>query len=257
MKFDLHCHTTEGSIDARIHIREYAEILKSKGFDGMLVTDHDSYRGYEHWLKHRDEMPEGFIVLKGIEYDTCDAGHVLVIMPDDVHLSILTVRGMKLEVLIKLVHSYGGVLGLAHPFGMQGASCMYYGRFLKNMHLIKDVDFLEGFNTCETIRSNVLARSLADRYGLQCTGGSDSHVAKYVGTAYTEFDRPITCNNDLIAAVKEYGIADFGGVERRYLKKHHKRYSATATWSFRTYNQSLGLIFKPYRVVKLKALGIC
>ena len=46
MKFDMHCHTKAGSIDAKVPLERYIEILKEKGFGGMLVTDHDSYRGY-------------------------------------------------------------------------------------------------------------------------------------------------------------------------------------------------------------------
>ena len=41
------------------------------------------------------------------------------------------------------------------------------------------------------------------KYGKPCFGGSDSHKEEYVGMAFTEFDREITCNNDLIACVKE------------------------------------------------------
>lgn len=85
MKFDMHCHTREGSIDSHVAIREYITILKSRGFGGMLVTDHDSYRGYRYWEKHQDTMPDDFVVLKGIEYDTRDAGHFIVIMPDGVN----------------------------------------------------------------------------------------------------------------------------------------------------------------------------
>ena len=83
MKFDMHCHTKEGSPDGRIPIKEYILELKKQGFDGMLVSDHNSYNGYRYWKKHREEMPE-FIVLKGIEYDTIDAGHILVILPTGV-----------------------------------------------------------------------------------------------------------------------------------------------------------------------------
>ena len=45
MKFDLHCHTKEGSIDSKVTIERYIEILKDKGFDGFLITDHKSYNG--------------------------------------------------------------------------------------------------------------------------------------------------------------------------------------------------------------------
>ena len=68
MKFDMHCHTKEGSIDAKVPVEEYIGLLKEQGFGGMLITDHDSYKGYRAWYKtvkgkkHRD-----FVVLRGIE----------------------------------------------------------------------------------------------------------------------------------------------------------------------------------------------
>lgn len=34
------------------------------------------------------------MVLKGVEYDTCDCGHILVIMPFGVKLKILELRGL-------------------------------------------------------------------------------------------------------------------------------------------------------------------
>ena len=47
----MHCHTAEGSIDARVGIVDYVTELINKGVDGMLVTDHNSYRGYEYWQR--------------------------------------------------------------------------------------------------------------------------------------------------------------------------------------------------------------
>ena len=92
MKFDMHCHTRAGSIDSKVETARYIELLKEQGFDGMLITDHDSYKGYYDWLSTRDSMPDeikDFVVLKGVEYDTKDAGHFIVILPDHVHLHVL------------------------------------------------------------------------------------------------------------------------------------------------------------------------
>ena len=84
--FDMHCHTREGSFDAHVPLSQYASILKEKGFAGMVVTDHDSYQGYYHYADNKDifPIPDDFVILKGIEYDTRNAGHILVIMPDAV-----------------------------------------------------------------------------------------------------------------------------------------------------------------------------
>ena len=45
MKFDMHCHTKEGSLDGKVKIERFIEILMEKGYQGMLVTDHNSYNG--------------------------------------------------------------------------------------------------------------------------------------------------------------------------------------------------------------------
>ena len=34
MKFDMHCHTKEGSTDGRVVIEEYIQRLRSMGFGG-------------------------------------------------------------------------------------------------------------------------------------------------------------------------------------------------------------------------------
>jgi len=252
LKFDMHCHTKEGSIDGKVPVARYAELLKDEGFDGMLVTDHDSYKGYQWSADNREQMPADFMVLMGVEYDTKDSGHFLVIMPDGIKLKALQIRGMSIELLIQLVHHFGGILGPAHPFGMRSSSAMLFSKLAKDPHLIREFDFIEGFNTCETIQANQLAQKLADKYNKQCFGGTDAHKEEYIGMGFTDFDRDITCNNDLIACVKDGGVAAFGGTERKLLLRHMKRYSLTATYGFRGYNRLLGLVFTPYRRSKVR-----
>ena len=86
----MHCHTHEGSVDSKIGVEEYIRILKEKGYDGMLITDHDTYNGYRYWKEHlKGKKYKDFVVLKGIEYDTNNSGHMLVVMPENVKLRIL------------------------------------------------------------------------------------------------------------------------------------------------------------------------
>ena len=49
MKIDMHCHVKEGSLDSKVSLDEYITILKANGFEGMLITDHDTYKGYRYW----------------------------------------------------------------------------------------------------------------------------------------------------------------------------------------------------------------
>ena len=75
MKFDMHCHTKEGSMDGKVMIEEYIKKLKEKGFGGMLVSDHNSYDGYREWRDSiKGKNHTDFVVLKGVEYDTIRRG---------------------------------------------------------------------------------------------------------------------------------------------------------------------------------------
>ena len=68
MKFDMHCHTKEGSPDGKVPVEEFIDILIENGYDGMLVTDHDSYNGYRAWRRNPVcQRKQDFTVLRGIE----------------------------------------------------------------------------------------------------------------------------------------------------------------------------------------------
>lgn len=212
MKFDMHCHTQEGSIDAKIPIEEYISLLKEQGFDGMLVTDHDSYNGYRYWARNiRGKKHKDFVVLKGIEYDTFDAGHIIVVMPENVQLKILELRGLPVKLLIDIVHFHGGILGPAHPCGEKFLSMFSTGFFKHYRHIAYQFDFIEGFNSCEPPESNKGARQVARQYRKQCFGGSDSHKADNVGLAYTKFDADIRRESDLIYYIQNGGRTRCGG----------------------------------------------
>ncbi|MFV0528581.1 MAG: PHP-associated domain-containing protein [Lachnospiraceae bacterium] len=244
MRFDLHCHTKNGSIDGRIAIEDYVKLLQSKGFQGMLVTDHNSYKGYRTWkkLKEANDRYADFVVLKGVEYDTLDAGHMIVVMPDKVNLPILEIRGLPLSLLIGIVHRYDGIIGPAHPFGAKYVSVMASKKLQKSKQLIHRFDFIEAFNSCELPDSNVQARKLAMQYHKPTFGGSDSHQEKYVGTAYTDIDADIRCRNDFIQAVKEGRILGCGGQEREPVRqgKMYKLIPTKAGWI--AYNRGLAIV---------------
>ena len=162
MKMDMHCHTKEGSIDGKVSIEEYIGLLEEKGFGGMLITDHNSYKGYRHWRDHiKGKSHKDFVVLKGIEYDTSNAGHILVIMPEGMKLRILELRGMPVSLLITFVHAFGGILGPAHPCGEKYMSLANTRYYRKNRAVLAKFDFIEGFNSCEPVQANSEAMKLA------------------------------------------------------------------------------------------------
>lgn len=256
MKFDMHCHVREGSIDSKVRLRQWIELLQAKGFGGMLITDHDSYRGYKYWKKHRDEMPDDFVVLKGIEYDTRDAGHFLVIMPSYVDMKLLKTRGMRVEMLTRLVHHFGGILGPAHPFGMKSSSAMFFKKLKTDPGIMENFDFVEGLNRCELPEANEKAQELAEAYGLPCIAGSDAHHSSEIGSVYTDFGRDITSTDDLIECIKAGDIREIGGKEREFQKKFRKRYWLATTVGFIVLNRTISLLHKPYRRDTAQSLGL-
>lgn len=206
MKFDMHCHTKEGSLDGKIPVGEFILRLQDKGFEGMLITDHNSYKGYRFWKQHiSGGKLKDFVVLKGIEYDTIDAGHILVIMPDDVDLKILELKGLPVQFLIEIVHKNGGILGPAHPCGQKYVSILNTRKHKNQLAVMDRFDFLEGFNACESKESNRQAQEIADRFGLPAFGGSDAHRADCAGLGYTVFSERITSCSELIALVRKMG----------------------------------------------------
>lgn len=222
-------------------------------FDGFMISDHNSYKGCKAWDAIKDDPRyRNFCVIRGIEYDTKDAGHILVIMPDGLYLRILSIRGMRCSKLIKIVHFFGGILGPAHPFGVASSSLMGFKNM--NMRLMRKFDFIETFNTCESPESNRRAVILAEDCGVPTFAGSDSHVSEYIGMACTEIDADIRCNNDLIAAVKSGTKITAGGTERGESKKAKKKEHWIGILSFKLYNRGIAKLISPYRKIKRRTL---
>lgn len=256
MKLDMHCHTMEGSSDAHVSIEEYINILREQGFDGMLVTDHDSYNGYRYYKKHLSKKITDFVVLKGIEYDTVDAGHMIIIMPEKVKLKILEHKGLPVRILIHIVHQYGGIIGPAHPCGEPNLSIFATGKFKKReLSIASRFDFIEGFNSGEDKESNERAMEIARQYDKPVTGGSDSHKQDCVGLAYTILSENIRTEDELIEYFKECKHTECGG--EKYLgtiKEHLGRWNKFLVYGFWPYNKVGALVHHKPRKRELKSI---
>lgn len=254
MKIDMHCHTKEGSLDGKIPIARYIELLQSHGIGGMLVSDHNSYNGYRYWKNHREEMPSDFVVLKGIEYDTIDAGHILVILPTGVKVPLLELRGMPVSLLIDIVHRHGGILGPAHPCGEKFLSLTNNRKFRKQKSVMERFDFVETFNSCESEQSNEGAMLLAQAYGKPGFGGSDSHRPDCVGTAYTCLCENIRSETDLINYILSGNPTSTGGCYYHGTTKEKiGKMNHLLVFSFWFYNKGGGLLRKHKRTAALRA----
>lgn len=257
MKFDLHCHTKEGSIDSKVSIGEYIDRYRELGYDGFMITDHNSYKGCLSWrlmnALHKYENMDDFTVLCGIEYDTKDAGHVLVVLPDGVYMPVLRIRGMRAKKLANIVHRHGGILGLAHPYGIPSSSAMSFK--LMNENILKHMDFIEVFNTCENELSNKRAAVLAEECGLPGFAGTDAHNARFIGMAATEIEWDIHCNNDLIAAVGAGAPIRTEGTVREETLKGRAKEMWFSQLGYKIYNRGLGKIKMPQRRYMIRKMN--
>ena len=218
VKYDLHCHSSEGSTDARFPIGEHCRVLKEHGYGGLLITDHDSYQGYEAY-RRTGQKDDDFVVLRGIEYDTLEYGHVIVVLPNDAPqelYALLEHRGRPLAKLIKLVHGFGGILGPAHPFGEVFLSFAKTKPWKKQekKQFMEQFDFLEGYNACESEEDNYSARLLAHYFKLPMIAGTDAHAEDYLGKACTYLPDWIKTEDDFISYYKEGNYPKIWG--RRY-----------------------------------------
>ncbi|MCD7865795.1 MAG: PHP domain-containing protein [Clostridiales bacterium] len=256
MRLDMHCHTKEGSIDAKISLTEYVLRLKKLGYDGMLLTDHNSYKGYRWYLRNKDnEEFQNFTILKGIEYDTCDGGHILIVMPEDVRLPILELRGLPVRLLIEIVHAFRGILGPAHPAGekyMSITNCKYYRR---HPEILREFDFMEIYNSCVTPKENEAAALLARQYELPGTAGSDSHKSDCVGLACTEFERPVRSESDLIRYITQEPVISCKG--SHYAGSNRDHLGAAYDFMLRLfylYNKASGSVRRSRREIEIEEL---
>ncbi len=181
-KFDLHSHSAF-SADGISRPEEMVEAAKSKGLDGLAITDHDNGDSV-NYLMERGLMREdgasvdGFLVIPGMEVTTAE-GHLLalgVALPNDL-------KGTPAREVAALVHAKGGLVIPSHPFD----------RFRSGIRRkVLDelaIDALEVFNAATTLhRHNRQALQYAQERGVGMLASSDAHHFSAVGTAYTKLE---------------------------------------------------------------------
>lgn len=205
MKIETHAHTKEGSPDSLVSVIDKINLLINKKYDGMIITDHNSYEGYN---KAKSLNIDGFTIIKGIEYDTSDAGHMIIILPSKVDSNIFTHRGLGIKETIHFVKALGGIIGPAHPFDYYKLGILNNGQWIRNQKIIENFDFVESFNSCGSILGNSKSKLLAKAFNKPTFGGSDSHRLSSTGKAYTVLPEEIRNEDELIKLTKQMKYED-------------------------------------------------
>ena len=195
---DLHIHTTY-SHDSVIDPEQLYKVAKGLNLDLICITDHNIFEesvGIES-IQNPGQKP---LVIKGVELAT-DFGEMLVFGLKD-NFWKRTIKGLDVlpsaKKILNEIENFGGVAIWAHPFRHYSAT--HYGTDLKKFEQIKIIEALNGNNNDS---ENLLAMNYAKQNKYQTVGGSDAHTLKDVGKCLTLFKENISCESDLISALKE------------------------------------------------------
>ena len=185
LKIDLHVHSAYS--DGLGDIHDILKTARLKGLDGLVITDHDTLKGYYEAKASYSDL----YILPGYEVET-DAGHVLILGLEQ----LPPITGIvAYEDLIWWTRDLGGLTVLAHPAA---------GRFRLRRWMHAKTDAIEVLNASYPTKYFITrGLRLAERLNLPRVGGSDAHHSKTVGDAYTiiEANKPDT--KYIIEAIKD------------------------------------------------------
>lgn len=190
MKIDMHVHLAMCSRCSTITQDEFFEYAKD-AVDGVCLTDHDTYKGYDTLKPIADKM--GFPLFMGIEIWT-NQGHMLVYTVEKMDLKKLGRRPTP-EAVIEMAHDLGGVVTAAHPYRS-------YSPSLGDNMIGLDLDFIEVLNGRTSVAENHMAEMFARNNGIREIHGSDAHVAIDIGSYPMGFTNDITTQEEFIDALK-------------------------------------------------------
>lgn len=181
MLIDLHCHTAPLSACSALDAGQLIELARSRGLDGICLTEHDRAWAEEELeqLRHAYRFP----VFTGVELST-DMGHVLAF-----GLSPGSYSAVAAEVF-ESAQREGALLFLAHP--------ARDGLLRVSAETVRYFESVEAINGSDTRLQNMAATGLAGGFRLPGIGGSDAHTGDEVGRAATRFEHGISTNAELV-----------------------------------------------------------
>lgn len=193
-KLDLHLHTrgSDGSSSAE----EIVKAALAAGLDGFAITDHHKTATAEGLKVAELARKAGLLVFRGCEYSTSD-GHCLVFGCDVAELNLGMYPAM--QDLITAVNRAGGVAVPSHPYHGYKHKL---GDKVKTLRGIAAVEVANGQVSVRTPSENAEAVTAAKARRAKTTGGSDAHVASYIGTCFTEFRGTVKTERELVRALR-------------------------------------------------------
>jgi len=196
-RYELHLHTNHSKCSSN-KPEKVLKIAKSKGFNGIVVTDHNTISGALAIKKLNKD--KNFEVVVGEEVAT-DIGHVLV------YYVKRKIKPGKVEDVIKEAKKQKAICVLAHPYNLLSkklADLLHYKKArgsmtAKDKPKTKLFDAVEIFNSrCLFKSENKMAEKLAKEFKKPIIAGSDAHFYSEIGSSTVRFDRKYSLKDAIL-----------------------------------------------------------
>ena len=189
-KYETHLHTAPVSRCARVSVEENLKFYKSKGYEGVFITNHfiggniniDSSATYEEKINFFFSDYEKGVeigkkiclkVFHGAEIPYNGTDFLVYGLDKEWYLSHPEILDMKKRNLLEFMIKNGALVIHAHPFREEG--------YIDHIRLLpRSVHGVEVINACRTEFENKMAEFYAENYGLLKMAGSDNHVGEKI-----------------------------------------------------------------------------
>ena len=193
--YELHCHTSEVSVCARVAAKDVVENYIKAGYSGIVITDHFNRCTFQN---QPEDMAEYYLagyraakaaagdrltVILGMELTFFENANDYLVygMTEEFVKKHLNIREMGLERFSALAHENGMVIFQAHPFRNQMT--------VMNPALLDGVEVHNG-NPRHDSRNDI-ARMWAEKFDKRMSSGSDYHQVEDIARGGIVTQEPV------------------------------------------------------------------
>ena len=188
MLVDMHLHESTYSIDSFITLEQIVAVAKSRGLDGICITDHDSMGLRERAAAYSRET--GFPIFVGVESYTLQG--------DITAWGIESCPQVRIPAqdFIDQVNAEGGFCVACHPFRNNNRGLE------ENLKVVRGLHGIEVLNGSTSIEANRRAMRYCRELGCKPMGASDAHVLEKIGVYVTWLPEHVSTLADFVAQLR-------------------------------------------------------
>ena len=187
---DLHCHSSERSLDSGVRAEALVLQAVARGLDGVCLTEHNAIWPEADMRALGDHY--GIAVIRGMEVNT-QVGHVLVFGLDRYRPALSDIHRLR-----EAVVSEGGAMVWAHPM-RQGVGSPPSWKDVPDLF-----EAIEVVNGDHSDQVDGYWATLAEELGVGRTAGSDVHSVPAVGRVATGFPEPVPDVETIVRLLKAH-----------------------------------------------------